>query len=57
MHCRAAQGIAEACQEIWFSRRAPIGSRGRLYVHESSFSVHGPTLELELPDGDSPHSY
>lgn len=49
--------ITEACFEIWFSLTALIGWCGRLSVHDSSFSVYGATLRLELPDGDSPHSY
>ncbi len=57
VHCSAVHGIAEACLEIWFTLTALIGWCGRLSVHESSFSVYGPTRRLELPDGDSPHSY
>lgn len=53
----ALQCITEACFEIGFSLTALIGWCGRLSVHDSSFSVYGATLRLELPDGDSPHSY
>lgn len=49
--------ITEACFEVGFSQTALIGWCGRLSVHDSSFSLHGPTLRLVLPDGDSPHSY
>lgn len=58
MLCSATfHGIAEACLEIGFSLTELIGWCTRLSVHESSFSVYGPTQRLELLDGDSPGSY
>lgn len=41
----------------WVLSNTLIGLCGRLSGHESSLSLYGPTLRLELPDGDSLHSY
>lgn len=49
--------LCSACLEVGLSLTAQAGWCGRVSVHDSSVSLYGPALRLELPDGDSPLCY